>query len=1153
MNSLIKMMPSIKKYNDFLFDVKKDITPIMLSGLTDVGKVHMMYSTKFYLEKPICIITYNELQAKKIISDLEYFGENILFFPKREIVSFDYIAENKDILFDRINVLNKVLSRDKYIVVTTIEAANQKMIKKENLYKNILDIKLSDTLNLEELKENLIKLGYERYDQVEGKGGFSVRGGIVDIATSNTTGIRIELWGDEVDSIRMFNLSTQRTVKMIDSVRIYPAYEFLLEKSIDEICKKIESNTYTAKQKEQVEKDIEQIRDMQYSSKIDKYFDSFYDESNTLLDYLSSDTLIFIDEIAKIKTRYENIIKDSENLIADLAIKNKIVPEVIKNAKTYDDFLNKLKDKQVIYLEKQDLGFVDKPSMHAKRNGYSFSYREVNFFRGSMDILLQELQEANRKAKQVIILGGNIENCKNISTMLLEHKILNNVVDILDDEITLGGITIAPGAFSAGFECLDLNLLVISADELFENKNIKRRRVPKQFKEAERIVFDDLKEGDYIVHRSHGIGQYVGVNTISMDGITKDYIKLRYKDGDVLYIPTDSLDNIRKYIGPERTEPRLNRLGSKEWDKTKEKVKNNLRQVAEELIRLYANRQKLPGYAFSKDTPWQNEFEGKFKYQETDDQLRCIDEVKRDMEKSRPMDRLLCGDVGYGKTEVAIRAAFKAVMDQKQVAYLAPTTILAQQQYEEFKSRMDDYPIRVELLNRFRSKKEVTSILKKLELGEADILIGTHRILSQDVKFKDLGLLIVDEEHRFGVKSKERLKELKENVDVLTMTATPIPRTLHMSIVGMRDMSVIYEPPQNRKPVQTYVLEYDKEVIKEAITRELERGGQVFYLYNNVQEIEKKAMEINNLVEEAKVVYANGQMPGKELENIMEDFVAGNSNVLVCTTILESGIDIPNANTIIVENADRLGLAQLYQIRGRVGRADRQAYAYITYKRDKNLSQVAEERLKAIRDFTEFGSGFKIAMRDLEIRGAGSLLGEIQHGHMEQIGYDMYTRLLNEVVQEAQGKEVVEEVDVQIDIDVSSYIPDEFVQSSSQKIEIYQDIALCKNDEDLQNVTNEIIDRYGRMPSEIQNLIEIARIRNLARKFYIMKIVQKNKSVIFYFDKEKFNFDMVDKLLRIYKLRIKFSPSKFMPYITIEMKSKLDVIEESKKFLQNLS
>mgnify|MGYP000920491418 FL=1 len=655
-----------------------------------------------------------------------------------------------------------------------------------------------------------------------------------------------------------------------------------------------------------------------------------------------------------------------------------------------------------------------------------------------------------------------------------------------------------------------------------------------------------------IVHKNYGIGIFIGVNTITADGTTKDYIKLKYYGDDVLYVPTNQLDSVRKYVGGDEGGLKVNKLGTKEWLNTKAKVKKNLRQVAKELIELYAKREKSKGYAFPADTPWQTQFEDSFPYQETDDQLRCIDEVKKDMENSKPMDRLLCGDVGYGKTEVAIRAAFKAVMGGKQVAYLAPTTVLAEQQYKEFKERMTNFGIRVEVLNRFKTKKQQTEIINKLKLGEVDIVVGTHRILSKDVEFKDLGLLIIDEEHRFGVKDKEKIKQYKATIDVLTMTATPIPRTLHMSIVGVRDMSVIYEPPYNRKPVQTYVLEYDQEVIKEAITRELERNGQVFYLFNNVERIIQKADEISNLVPEAKVVYAHGQMTGHEIENIMEEFIEGKTNVLVCTTILESGIDIPNANTIIVENADRMGLAQLYQIRGRVGRSDRQGYAYITYKRDKLLSEIADKRLKAIKEFTEFGSGFKIAMRDLEIRGAGSLLGEIQSGHLEQVGYDTYCNLLDEVVKEMQGEEVKPEIDVQIDLDATCYIPDEYISDSSQKIEIYQDIALCKNEEDIQNVIDEMIDRFGNMPSEIENLIEIARIKILCKKLNISKVQGKRSFAVFTFELGEFNID-VNELAKNYRNRIKFSQG-LKPQITYVLQNAtgMKMLKEVEEFLKTI-
>ena len=712
----------------------------------------------------------------------------------------------------------------------------------------------------------------------------------------------------------------------------------------------------------------------------------------------------------------------------------------------------------------------------------------------------------------------------------------------------MGSLVVSEGKLSTGFESYDLNLVVVTGEDLFTSSVKKRRKLSSSFKQGEKVVFADLKIGDYVVHKSHGIGQFIGVNTLKADGVIKDYIKIRYRNDDMLYIPTSDLDSIRKYVGGGEAAPKINKLGSKEWENTKTKVKKNLQEVAKDLIELYAKRQKVKGYAFSKDTDWQKQFEDSFEYQETDDQLRCIEETKKDMEEAKPMDRLLCGDVGYGKTEVAIRAAFKAVMDQKQVAYLVPTTVLANQQYEGFKKRMENFAVRVELLSRFRTKKEQDEIVRKLKLGEIDVVIGTHRLLSKDVEFKDLGLLIIDEEHRFGVKDKEKIKQYKTNVDVLTMTATPIPRTLHMSIVGVRDMSVIYEPPQNRKPVQTYVLEYDEEIIREAITKELERNGQVFYLYNKVEGIEAKAIQIANLVPEAKVTFAHGQMSGKELEEIMMDFINGESNVLVCTTILESGIDIPNANTIIVENADRLGLAQLYQIRGRVGRGATQAYAYITYKRDKLLSEVADKRLKTIKEFTEFGSGFKIAMRDLEIRGAGSLLGEIQSGHMEQVGYDTYCKLLDDVVKEMQGVAVEEEQDIQIDLSFSSYIPEEYIENSSQKIEIYQDIALCRTEEDIQNVTDEIIDRYGPMPEEVENLLEIARIKNLARNANVIKISQKKDGIVFLYDKAKFEMELVTTLVKKYNRKVRFSPG-IDPYITFLLdgkndKEKLKEIEE---------
>ena len=951
MEDIIKILPNFKKFNNYIENVKNKISPIMLSGLNDSGKIHLAYATHFYSNKPICIITYNELQARKLIKDLKYYEQNIEYFPKREISAFDYVAESKEIPYSRIETLNKIYNKKAEIIVTTIEAIMQKMISKKSLYKNIIKLKLQENYELEKIKEKLINLGYERSDSVDGRGKFSIRGGILDISLDNEEGARIEFWGDEIDSIRTFDYLTQRSKEMIEKITIYPATEMVLEKNIENIISKIEDK-----------EDKELIKTGEYVNKIDKYFNKFYDETQNLIDYLDNDYIIFLDEISKIKARTENIKKDNENLIKSIIERQKYVPEALQCMAEYLEIMEKVDEKQNIYLERQDIGFIDTKTMHAKRNGYSFSYREVNFFRSSISSCIEEIQEGIKKQKTIIILGGSEENCKKLKNIFNEK------------DIDTSKITIKQGAMSTGFDCSDFNLLLITGEELFSSIATKRRISSQEFKEGKRVVFADLKIGDYIVHKTHGIGKFIGVNTIKADNIVKDYIKIQYKDDDILYIPTNQLDNIRKYIGTGDKEPKLNRLGSKEWQTAKSKVKSNLQEVAKNLIELYAKRQKEVGYAFSKDTEWQRQFEDNFEYTETDDQLRCIQEMKKDMESNKPMDRLLCGDVGYGKTEVAIRGAFKACMDQKQVAYLVPTTILANQQYDTFKERMKEFPIKIELLNRFKTKKEQENIVKKLKLGEIDIVIGTHRLLSKDVNFKNLGLLIIDEEHRFGVRDKEKIKELKTNIDVLSMTATPIPRTLHMSIMGIRDMSVIYEPPKNRRAVQTYVLEYDEEVVKEAILKELERNGQVFYLYNNVEGIEKKANNILSLVKEAKVGYAHGQMSGTELEEIMLNFINKKIDVLVCTTILESGIDIPNANTIIVENADRLGLAQLYQIRGRVGRSNTQAYAYITYKKDKLISEVAEKKLRAIKEFTEFGSGFKIAMRDLEIRGAGSLL-----------------------------------------------------------------------------------------------------------------------------------------------------------------------------------
>ncbi len=1020
MEENIKKLLNIEEIKKYL-EMKK--TPITILGLTDVSKACLAEGIYEETKRKLFLITYNELQAQKLYKNIKSMYQDVIYIPKKDIVTYEYDAQNMDILYSRIDAIKKLYCEEAEFVIASIETLMQAVLSKKKFASSILKIMVANEYDIEEIKQKLVDLGYERCDLVEGKGTFSIRGDILDIAVNNKQGIRIEFFGDEVDQIRYFDIASQRSTENINQIKIYPL-----------------------------------------SEEIDK------EPKGELLEYISENTLVILDEKNKIELRANNILNDNKLAIKDLLERNKQVPYILQNMYDINHIFNEIEAREILELETQDI--------------------------------------TSNKENVIILEHDNIKK--------IEEKFLENTKQ--------------------------------------EKKvYVPRKRLSKDFREGEKVSFTDLKIGDYVVHKTVGIGQYIGVNTIKADGVTKDYIKIKYRGEDTLYIPTNSLDNIRKYIGGGEKTPKLNKLGSKEWENTKNKVKSNLREVARNLIELYATRQKVQGFAFEKDTPWQKEFEDSFPYQETEDQLRCIEEVKKDMEKPKPMDRLLCGDVGYGKTEVAMRAAFKAVMSGKQVAYLVPTTILANQQYETFKERMEKFGIKVELLNRFRTKKEQTDIIKKLKLGEIDIIVGTHRLLSKDVVFKDLGFLIVDEEHRFGVKDKEKIKEMKTNIDVLTMTATPIPRTLHMSIVGVRDMSVIYEPPQDRKPVRTYVLEYDEEVIKEAITKELERNGQVFYLYNKVEGIEKKAEQVSKLVPEAKIAYAHGQMSGQELENIMLDFIEKRIDVIVCTTILESGIDIPNANTIIVENADRLGLAQLYQIRGRVGRSDKEAFAYITYRRDRLLSEVADKRLKAIKDFTEFGSGFKIAMRDLEIRGAGSLIGEIQHGHMEQVGYDMYCKLLDEVMKEMRGEKVEEpkDEDVQIDINVSSYIPDDYIESSDMKISIYQDIALCKNEEEIMDITDEIIDRFGTMPKEVEELLEVARIKNMCKEKNINKVMQKGSQVVFYFDEAKFDPKIIAKLLTVYKTNIKFSPSA-LPYITYKIDTEKSIVKQIKEFIQNV-
>ena len=1111
MNPLIVDLPKHSKYLKLLDDIKQDSLDLSVIGLTDSQKAHMIYSLAVYSKKSALIVCNNVIQARKFIQDLKFYSEiNIIYFPSRDIVYYDIEAQSREIQNQRIYTIQKIINKDSQIIVTTIDALLQKMMPLDTYFDLSFLINKDSKIEISDLAQRLVRLGYTRTNNVDGKGQFAIRGGIVDIFPIDVEfPYRIELFGDEVDSIRTFDVQSQRSLENVEQIDISYSSEFLLNSNnisntLSKLKDLVENGKINENLKNQINDDIEKIENGDSEPLIDKYFDLFIPKYETFIDYLK-DYVVYIDEPSRIKQKVKNVEYENQETLKMLADKNYIYIPYANKYLSYEEIEIKYKYMINVYLEKINTDRI----MHAKRKEYNFSCREVNFFRGSMDILIQDLKRWQNEKKLILLVYPSESKTQLVYNQLIDNGIKNvrhleNIYMI--KELKPSEIYVTYGILSSGYEYDDFNLCVVaepvSGIDVINNST-KKLKIPKSI--GQKInTFDDLNEGDYVVHETHGIGIYRGVHTVSVEKIKKDYIKIEYANDGVLYVPINQLDNVKKYTCDDDTVPKLNILGSKQWHKTKSKAQSYIETVAKDLVLLYAKRKLAKGFAFSKDTPWQKEFEDTFKYELTDDQKQALQDVKYDMEQETPMDRLLCGDVGYGKTEVAIRAAFKAVMDSKQVAYLVPTTVLALQQYRTFKERMEPFGIKIEMLSRFKTPTEQKEILKRLENGQIDVVIGTHRLLSKDVKFKNLAFLIIDEEHRFGVKAKETIKKMKENIDVLSMTATPIPRTLHMSMIGIRSMSTLSMPPLERMPIHTYVLEYDDQVIKEAIEKELSRDGQVFYINNRVENIEAICRKVKNLVPEAKVEFAHGQMEPRQIEDIMLRFINHQVDVIVCTTILESGIDIQNANTLIIENADRLGLAQLYQIRGRVGRSSRLAYAYITYPKNKQVSEIAEKRLKAIKDFTEFGSGFKIALRDLEIRGAGNLFGKQQHGHMASIGYEMYLAMLEKAIKEEKSK--FENIDndlpdsilneVKIELNVSAYISDKYISDIAQKIQIYQKISNIQSDDDAQELISELIDRFGNMPIETENLIKVVQIRNLARSIGITKIVQKQEYII---------------------------------------------------------
>ena len=1149
MNLFADPLLKLNEYNTLLEAVSNNLGPVSVIGPSDSQKVHIVYSMLTHMHAKGLFVTYNEMQARRAFEDFQLFlGDDVIYFPPKETMLYSVEARSNDIIYQRVKTLLRCINGDYKVMVLPAEALTQMISPKDLFIGGVINIELGDQVELEELVSKLVLYGYERVEVVEGKAQFAIRGGIVDIFTINSEHpLRIELFDTEVDSIRYFDEATQRSTNSSDTCTIAPVRDVIyddgskdsiiakirkdLKDYVNKLNKKSGSEEVAANIVKRVNEDVDNLKEHHYFAGIDRYLPYILEKPQSVMNYISDDAVVILDETIRISQRIENVELEQEELAKSLLEKGTLLPGGAGWTHSFNKIVDQFKTFKVLTLA----AIASNNALLRPSSQISIPCRTGNSYQNHMELLINDIELLKGKNYKIVVLSGPSGRGHRLVETLATNDIMSNYTDSCDKEVQEGEIVITRGSLQKGFEYPTAGFVVISDKEVFgQDKRIKKAKSKHDGKKIK--AFSDLNVGDFVVHQAHGIGQYIGIEKLTVGEIKRDYLKIRYQEGAFLYIPTNQLDLIQKYIGTEGKAPKVNKLGSSDWAKTKSRVKESLRELAGELIKLYAKRQAEVGHSFAIDTVWQRQFEELFPYDETDDQLKCIEEIKKDMESPRLMDRLLCGDVGYGKTEVAIRAVFKAVMDGKQVAYLVPTTILAQQIYENFKKRMSDFPVTVDVMSRFRTTAEQKKIVKSVKTGNIDILIGTHRLLQKDIEFKDLGLLIVDEEQRFGVTHKEKLKAIKPNVDVLTLTATPIPRTLHMSLVGIRDISVIEDPPEERYPVQTYVMEHNTELIRDGIVRELARNGQVFYLYNRVRGIELKAEELKRLVPEARVATAHGQMNEKELEDVMYSFINGEYDVLVCTTIIESGLDMPNVNTIVVEDADRMGLSQLYQIRGRVGRSNRLAYAFITYRKDKSLSEVAEKRLQAIKEFTEFGSGFRIAMRDLEIRGAGNLLGPEQHGHMETVGYEMYCKLLEEAVQEISGDSVRQtDEEMAIDLNVSAYIDDDYISSEELKIDMYKKIANIQNENDVIDIKDELIDRYGDIPEEVESLMDIAYFKVLARQCSFTGISQKDEIVIFQLSKNAKALPMyLGKLMDKYPRRIMFNAGS-SPYITFRL------------------
>ncbi len=1087
---------------------------ISLSGCVDSQKLHMIYGLSDGLRCRV-IVTYSDLKAKALYEEYKFYDRNVTLYPAKDLIFFQADIHGNQLIGERIRTLRRLMERKPLTVITTFAALMTPQVLWDR-ERDVIRINRGGSLDEGKLADRLVEMGYEKSAQVESPGQFCVRGGIVDVFDlTEENPYRIELWGDEVDSVRSFDILSQRSVEKLESICIYPATEFVLSedrmraglRKVEEEAKERERYFRDRHQPEEAHRIAMQIKELQeqlleWKNKVnlESYVRYFYEDTVTLpelLHNMGADPLYFVDEPVRVKEQADAVELEFRESMEQRALKGYVLPGQTHILYGGEQVAAALQRSMVFTLATLDgQGGFFKPELK-----FDIYVRNVAPYNNSFEALVKDLKNYRKKGYRVLLLSGSRTRAKRLAEDLRDQELTAVYTEDPMREVQPGEILTYYGHVSKGFEYPLLKFVVLSETDIFgaEKKKKKKRKVYQGQKIND---FNELKVGDYVVHESHGLGIYKGIEKVEMEHVVKDYIKIEYRDGGNLYVLATGLDVIQKYASADAKKPKLNKLGSKEWERTKTKVRAAVDGVAKDLVELYAMRQQTEGYQYGKDTVWQREFEEMFPFEETEDQLAAIADTKADMESRKIMDRLICGDVGYGKTEIAIRAAFKAVQEGRQVVYLAPTTILAGQHYNTFVQRMKDFPVRIDLLSRFRSVAEQKKTVRDLQKGLVDIVIGTHRVLSADVQFKDLGLLIVDEEQRFGVAHKEKIKKLKENVDVLTLTATPIPRTLHMSLIGIRDMSVLEEAPGDRQPIQTFVCEYNEELVREALSRELARGGQVYYVYNRVHNIADVTTRIAELVPEASVAFAHGQMKEQELERVMFDFVNGEIDVLVTTTIIETGLDISNVNTMIIHDSDNMGLAQLYQLRGRVGRSNRTAYAFLMYRRDKMLKEVAEKRLEAIREFTDLGSGFKIAMRDLEIRGAGNLLGMRQHGHMEAVGYDLYCKMLNEAVQRIKGTAAGPDADsfaTVIDLDVDAFIPPTYIVNEVQKLDIYKRIAGIENERERDDMKDELLDRFGEIPKSVDNLLRIALIRVAAHSLYLTEVKGKNERIIFTF------------------------------------------------------